>query len=52
MQTQGAGKKASRDILCSVVDKYGDAAVTWRLARQLIADQGLQHPLWIEDLSA
>jgi len=44
--------KASWDIFCSVVDNYGDAGVTWRLARQLAAEHGLQVRLWIDDLSA
>ncbi|KPY82493.1 Uncharacterized protein ALO44_05107 [Pseudomonas syringae pv. tagetis] len=52
IQPQGAGMKASWDIFCSVVDNYGDAGVTWRLARQLVAEQGLQVRLWIDDLSA
>ncbi|UQB33140.1 elongation factor P maturation arginine rhamnosyltransferase EarP [Pseudomonas tremae] len=44
--------KASWDIFCSVVDNYGDVGVTWRLARQLVAEHGLQVRLWIDDLSA
>lgn len=44
--------KVSWDIFCSVVDNYGDAGVTWRLARQLVAEQGLHVRLWIDDLSA
>jgi hypothetical protein len=32
--------KASWDIFCSVVDNYGDIGVTWRLARQLVAEHG------------
>ncbi|TFZ32723.1 DUF2331 family protein, partial [Pseudomonas syringae] len=44
--------KASWDICCSVVDNYGDAAVTWRLARQLAAEHGRPVRLWIDDLAA
>ncbi|KPW24168.1 Uncharacterized protein ALO83_02926 [Pseudomonas cannabina pv. alisalensis] len=44
--------KASWDIFCSVVDNYGDAGVTWRLARQLVAEHELNVRLWIDDLCA
>ncbi|MCF5505475.1 DUF2331 family protein, partial [Pseudomonas syringae] len=44
--------KASWDIFCSVVDNYGDVGVTWRLARQLVAEHDLNVRLWIDDLSA
>jgi uncharacterized repeat protein (TIGR03837 family) len=40
------------DIFCSVVDNYGDIGVTWRLARQLVAEQGLAVRLWVDDLKA
>lgn len=40
------------DIFCSVVDNYGDIGVTWRLARQLVAEQGLAVRLWVDDLGA
>ena len=43
--------KASWDIFCSVVDNYGDIGVTWRLARQLVAEhqQGVRPGrfLWV-----
>ena len=40
---------ASRwDIFCAVVDNYGDIAVCWRLARQLVA--GYQVTLWVDEL--
>jgi hypothetical protein len=32
--------RATWDIFCSVVDNYGDIGVTWRLARQLVAEHG------------
>ena len=44
--------KAPRcDIFCVVVDNYGDAAVCWRLARQLRCDYGWEVRLWIDDLA-
>jgi hypothetical protein len=36
----GGAMKATWDIFCSVVDNYGDIGVTWRLARQLVAEHG------------
>lgn len=40
------------DIFCSVVDNYGDIGVTWRLARQLVAEHKVAVRLWVDDLSA
>lgn len=40
------------DIFCCVVDNYGDIGVTWRLARQLVTEHGLQVRLWVDDLAA
>lgn len=40
------------DIFCSVVDNFGDIGVTWRLARQLVAEQGCEVRLWVDDLAA
>ena len=40
------------DIFCVVVDNYGDIGVTWRLARQLVAEHNVQVRLWVDDLSA
>lgn len=40
------------DIFCSVVDNYGDIGVTWRLARQLVAEHGQAVRLWVDDLNA
>ena len=40
------------DIFCTVVDNYGDIGVTWRLARQLVAEQGAVVRLWVDDLQA
>jgi len=39
----------SCDIFCAVVDNYGDAAVCWRLARQLADEHGWRVRLWIDD---
>lgn len=36
------------DIFCTVVDNFGDAAVCWRLARQLAAEHGHGVRLWID----
>ena len=38
------------DIFCTVIDNYGDIAVTWRLARQLVAEHGISVRLWVDDL--
>ncbi|MBF7729245.1 elongation factor P maturation arginine rhamnosyltransferase EarP [Pseudomonas sp. N040] len=40
------------DIFCTVVDNYGDIGVTWRLARQLVAEHDLQVRLWVDQLAA
>jgi uncharacterized repeat protein (TIGR03837 family) len=40
------------DIFCRVVDNYGDAGVTWRLARQLAAEHGVAPRLWIDEPAA
>lgn len=42
----------SWDIFCSVVDNYGDIGVAWRLARQLVAEHGLNVRLWVDDLAS
>jgi uncharacterized repeat protein (TIGR03837 family) len=42
----------SWDIFCTVVDNYGDIGVCWRLARQLVAERGLQVRLWVDDLAS
>ncbi len=39
------------DIFCAVVDNYGDAAVSWRLACQLATEHAWQVRLWIDDLT-
>lgn len=40
------------DIFCNVVDNYGDIGVTWRLARQLAAEHGVQVRLWVDELTS
>ena len=42
--------KAAWDIFCVVVDNYGDIGVTWRLARQLVAEHDQHVRLWVDDL--
>lgn len=36
------------DLFCSVVDNLGDAAICWRLARQLATEHELAVRLWID----
>ncbi|QDE31353.1 elongation factor P maturation arginine rhamnosyltransferase EarP [Shewanella polaris] len=38
------------DIFCTVVDNYGDIGVTWRLAKQLVAEYNIPINLWVDDL--
>ncbi len=40
------------DIFCKVVDNFGDIGVSWRLARQLVAEHGLHVRLWVDDLES
>jgi len=40
------------DIFCCVVDNYGDIGVTWRLARQLVAEHDVAVRLWVDKLAA
>lgn len=47
-----ANRKASWDIFCCVVDNYGDIGVTWRLARQLVAEHDVAVRLWVDDLKS
>ena len=46
------GRGLSWDILCRVVDNYGDAAVCWRLARALANEQAGRVRLWIDQPEA
>lgn len=45
-------RAANWDIFCHVVDNYGDIGVAWRLARGLVAEQGLSVRLWVDDMPA
>lgn len=36
------------EIFCRIVDNFGDAAVCWRLARQLACEHGHQVRLWMD----
>ncbi|MFO1311508.1 MAG: elongation factor P maturation arginine rhamnosyltransferase EarP [Burkholderiales bacterium] len=40
------------DIVCRVVDNFGDAGVSWRLARQLAREHGIAVTLWIDDVAS
>ncbi|AYF87196.1 elongation factor P maturation arginine rhamnosyltransferase EarP [Pseudomonas sp. DY-1] len=40
------------DIFCNVVDNFGDIGVTWRLARQLVAEHGQSVRLWVDEPAA
>ena len=40
------------DIFCRVVDNFGDAGVSWRLARQLAAEHGIDVTLWLDHVAA
>lgn len=44
--------KTRWDIFCTVVDNFGDIGVTWRLARQLVAEHPIDVRLWVDDLRA
>ncbi len=41
----------SWDVFCRVIDNFGDAAVCWRLARQLAAEHGGRVRMWIDSLA-
>ncbi|WP_299005198.1 elongation factor P maturation arginine rhamnosyltransferase EarP [uncultured Shewanella sp.] len=40
------------DIFCTVIDNFGDIGVTWRLAKQLSTDFGIQVTLWVDCLDS
>ncbi len=40
------------DIFCKVIDNYGDAGVSWRLARQLATEYALEVRLFIDEPAA
>lgn len=39
------------DIFCRVIDNFGDIGVSWRLARQLVAEHGIAVRLWVDQLA-
>ena len=39
------------DIFCTIVDNLGDVGFSWRLARQLVNEHGLEVRLWVDDLA-
>src|SRR5687767_10000741 len=39
------------DIFCRVVDNYGDAAVSWRLARSSAREHHKPTRLWLDDVA-
>ena len=39
-------------LFCRVVDNFGDIGVCWRLARQWVAEHGLEVTLWVDDLAS
>src|SRR5438105_7186754 len=40
------------DIFARVIDNFGDAGVSWRLARQLAAEHGVEVTLWLDQVAA
>ena len=36
------------DVFCCVIDNFGDAGVCWRLARQLVAEHGMEVRLFVD----
>ncbi len=40
------------DIFCRVIDNYGDIGVSWRLARQLVAEHGVAVRLWVDRMAS
>lgn len=47
-----ASRQRRWDLFCRVVDNLGDAAVCWRLARQLSREHGAAVRLWIDQPDA
>src|SRR2546430_824406 len=40
------------DIFARVIDNFGDAGVSWRLARQLAAEHDVEVTLWLDHVAA
>lgn len=43
---------AKWDIFCRVIDNFGDIGVSWRLARQLVAEHGVAVRLWVDHIES
>ncbi len=48
----GSAAPIQCDIFCRVVDNFGDIGVTWRLARQLSGEFGVQIRLIVDELAS
>lgn len=44
----GVARRPRVDLLCRVIDNFGDAGICWRLARQLSDEMNLRVDLWID----
>lgn len=44
-------RRPTLHLFCRIVDNYGDAGVCWRLARELVAEHGLDVVLFIDDVA-
>ena len=51
LKPESRGSAAVWDIFCRVVDNFGDAAICWRLARQLSGEHSVPVRLWVDDLA-
>jgi uncharacterized repeat protein (TIGR03837 family) len=51
-RTKSGAQPTSCDIFCNVIDNYGDIGVSWRLARQLANEFGLDVRLFVDDLAS
>jgi uncharacterized repeat protein (TIGR03837 family) len=51
-RTKSGAQQTSCDIFCNVIDNYGDIGVSWRLARQLANEFGLDVRLFVDDLAS
>jgi uncharacterized repeat protein (TIGR03837 family) len=51
-QSMSAPRLQHWDIFCRVIDNFGDIGVSWRLARQLVAEHGVQVRLWVDQIAS
>lgn len=49
---RGLAPPPAADVFCRVIDNFGDVGVTWRLARQLVAEHGIRVRLALDKLQA